>query len=295
MCPAGIILTRRGHHLHGTSGIPGCIYPANFRGLRPSLRKKCPAHVVLLRVHAAARGTCHMARGATWPTPSSFRRFGASNGVCPVRIGFADPELLTKVLGHTYKHHSANVNFNPLRSKSSFLRMDFVHSSSLRFWTSGRHYFILPWVQNRRKLEKWKISEIKIFKIQNFDPQKFWKIFGPQFCLFWHNSLRNDENKNFQKNQNFDPPNFWTPLNFWILKTLVTPHTCTKFGEISSKGVGARGRKAEKRDCALRAQFWPNGVITYMAHPPYQGASTLQVLGLCDRPFEKSVQLMLFC
>ena len=31
-----------------------------------------------------------------------------------------------------------------------------------------------------------------------------------------------------------------------------------------------------------------------MAHPPYQGASTLQVWNLYDRPIEKSVQLMLF-
>ena len=36
--------------------------------------------------------------------------------------------------------HPANVNFDPLWSKSSFLRMDFVHSSSLRFWTRG-HMF----------------------------------------------------------------------------------------------------------------------------------------------------------
>ena len=107
-CPEGIILTPRGHHLHGTCIIPGCTYPESFRSLRCSVRKKCPAHMVLLRVHAAARGTCHVARSATWPTPSSFRRFGASNGVCPVRIGFAAPELLTKVLGltdtHTHKH-----------------------------------------------------------------------------------------------------------------------------------------------------------------------------------------------
>ena len=98
-----------------------------------------------------------------------------------------------------------------------------------------------------------------------------------------------------RKFSNFDPPNFWTPLNFKILKDLVILHPCTKFGEISSKGVGARGQKAEKRDCALRAQIWPLGVIAYMAHPPYQSASTLQVSGLYGRPFEKSVQLMLFC
>ena len=42
-----------------------------------------------------------MTRGATWPPPSSFPSSGASFGVGPVRIGFADPELLTKTLGHT--------------------------------------------------------------------------------------------------------------------------------------------------------------------------------------------------
>ena len=153
---------------------------------------------------------------------SSFRRFGASFGVCPVRIGFADPELLTKVLGQTHTHtntHPTNVNFNPLRSKSSFLRMDFVHSSSLRFWTSGRHYFILPWVQNRNCLNQ-KIRKSKFRKFKILTPL----IFGP-------------------------------PLNFIILKDLVTLHPCTKFGVPRSNGVCARGHKAEKRDCALRAQF----------------------------------------
>ena len=38
--------------------------------------------------------------------------------------------------------------------------------------------------------------------------------FLTQICLFWHNSARNDENKNFRKNQNFDPPNVWTPPKF---------------------------------------------------------------------------------
>ena len=46
LCPAGTILTPRGHHLHGTSAIPGCIYPASLESLRPSNRKKCQAHVV---------------------------------------------------------------------------------------------------------------------------------------------------------------------------------------------------------------------------------------------------------
>ena len=95
-------------------------------------------------------GTWHVPRG-TWrhvTTPSSFRRFGASYGVCYDRIGRAVPELLTKVLGQTdrltdwltYKQRWANAHFDPIRNKSSFLRMDFVHSSSLRFWTRG-HMF----------------------------------------------------------------------------------------------------------------------------------------------------------
>ena len=46
LCPAGTILTPRGHHLPGTSAIPGCIYPASLESLRPSLPKFCPAHVV---------------------------------------------------------------------------------------------------------------------------------------------------------------------------------------------------------------------------------------------------------
>ena len=72
-------------------------------GLSDSSRLGCtPAKVFLLRVHAAARGTCHVARGATWQTPSSFRRFGASFGVCRVQIGPSVPELFTKVLGQTY-------------------------------------------------------------------------------------------------------------------------------------------------------------------------------------------------
>ena len=56
-----------------------------------------------------------------------------------------------------------------------------------------------------------------------------------------------------RKFSNFDPPNFGTPLNFTVMKDLVELHRCTKFGEISLKGVGARGHKAEKRDYALRA------------------------------------------
>ena len=83
--------------------------------------------------------------------------------------------------------------------------------------------------------------------------RKISKFFTPKFffdrkCVFWHNSARNDENKNFRKNQNFDPPNFWTPLNFSILEHLVTLHPCTKFRKISSKGVGARRAKTSRTD-----------------------------------------------
>ena len=80
-------------------------------------------------------------------------------------------------------------------------------------------------------------------------------FFSTQICLFWPNSARNDQNKNFWKNQNFDPPNFWTPLNFTILKDLITLHPCTKFGEISSKGVGVIRAKASKTDLC------PEGII----------------------------------
>ena len=75
---------------------------------------------------------------------------------------------------HTHKQHWANVNFDPIRNKSSFLRMDFVHSSSLRFWTSGRHYFILPCVQNRNCLNQ-KIRKSKFRKFKILTPL----IFGP--------------------------------------------------------------------------------------------------------------------
>ena len=52
-----------------------------------------------------------------------------------------------------------------------------------------------------------------------------------------------------------------TPLNLggqffliaWIARVKVP--LCAKFGDSSSKGVGARGHKAEKRKRALRAQF----------------------------------------
>ena len=43
-------------------------------------------------------------------------------------------------------------------------------------------------------------------------------------------------------------PLIFGPLNFTILKDLVTLHPCTKFGESSSKGFGARRAKASKTD-----------------------------------------------
>ena len=84
-------------------------------------------------------------------------------------------------------------------------------------------------------------------ELSRFFPSFFYiKFFFDRKCVFWHNSARNDENNFFRKNQNFDPPNFWTPLVFQILKDLITLHPCTKFREISSKGVGARRAKASK-------------------------------------------------
>ena len=54
--------------------------------------------LVFVRVHAAARGTCHVARSATWRMPSSCWCFGASNGLGPVRIRPSVRPLLTKAL-----------------------------------------------------------------------------------------------------------------------------------------------------------------------------------------------------
>ena len=54
--------------------------------------------------------------------------------------------------------------------------------------------------------------------------------------------------KIFGKIKILTPLIFGPPLNFTILKDLVTLHPCTKFGEISSKGFGARRAKASKTD-----------------------------------------------
>ena len=45
----------------------------------------------------------------------------------------------------------------------------------------------------------------------------------------------------------------------WI--ALVGPYQHTKFGDNSSKGVGARGQKAEMQKCALRAHFCTPGAV----------------------------------
>ena len=58
-----------------------------------------------------------------------------------------------------------------------------------------------------------------------------------------------------------------TPLNFggskfllgWIAR--INFPLCAKFGDPSSKGVGARGQKVEMQKCALRAHFCTLGAV----------------------------------
>ena len=45
----------------------------------------------------------------------------------------------------------------------------------------------------------------------------------------------------------------------WIARVKVPP--CPKFGDPSSKGVGAREQKAEMQKCALRAHFCTPGAV----------------------------------
>ena len=45
----------------------------------------------------------------------------------------------------------------------------------------------------------------------------------------------------------------------WIARVKVP--LCAKFGDPSSKGVGARGQKAEMQKCALRAHFCTLGAV----------------------------------
>ena len=45
----------------------------------------------------------------------------------------------------------------------------------------------------------------------------------------------------------------------WIARVKVPP--CANFGDHSSKGVEARGQKAEMQKCALRAHFCTHGAV----------------------------------
>ena len=67
----------------------------------------------------------------------------------------------------------------------------------------------------------------------------------------------------------------------WIARVKVPP--CAKFGGPSSKGVGARGQKAEMQKCALRAHFgtqvrprpfWPESLGS--RRPPVWAAGVLE-------------------
>ena len=55
----------------------------------------------------------------------------------------------------------------------------------------------------------------------------------------------------------------------WIARVKV--HPCAKFGDPSSKGVGARGQKTEMQKCALRAHFCTPGRFDPMALKSDQG------------------------
>ena len=46
----------------------------------------------------------------------------------------------------------------------------------------------------------------------------------------------------------------------WMARVKVPP-PCAKFGDPTSKGVGARGQKAEMQKCALRAHFCTSGAV----------------------------------
>ena len=145
-CPEGIILTFRGRYLHGTCPLPGCTFPESF-GSRT------------LPVWAAARSTTFSkgSRGGTWHVPRGTWCHVTNAIVVPAvwcifwcllrpdrpsRSGAIKESPWTdrQTDRLTYKQHWANAHFDPTRNKSSFLRMDYVHSSSLRFWTRG-HMF----------------------------------------------------------------------------------------------------------------------------------------------------------
>ena len=86
-----------------------------------------PWHNIFRRVHAAEHGTCRVARGATWPLPSSFRRSGASNEPSPVRIGPAVPALFTKPVPPLTTFTSRSC-----REQCTFLPLDVSHSAVSR-------------------------------------------------------------------------------------------------------------------------------------------------------------------
>ena len=55
----------------------------------------------------------------------------------------------------------------------------------------------------------------------------------------------------------------------WIARVKVPP--CAKFRDASSKGVGARGQKAEMQKCACGRTFAPPGRFDPMALKSDQG------------------------
>ena len=69
------------------------------------------------------------------------------------------------------------------------------------------------------------------------------------------------------KIERFYFPKILTPLILggqkflWGWIALVGPYLHAKFGDSSSKGVGARGQKAEMQKCALRAHFCTLGAF----------------------------------
>ena len=81
------------------------------------------------------------------------------------------------------------------------------------------------------------------------------KFFGPKFVYFDIFRPEMMKIKFFGKIKILTPLNFEPPPNFWTLEDLLTLHPYTKFGEILSKGVGARRDKASKTD------LWPEGTI----------------------------------
>ena len=111
-CP---ILTLRGWFAEWHTTQTKALLTWKFR-LAATSRLGCSPDSIFPRGHAAARGTCLVARSATWPPPSSFRRSGASNEPSLVRIGPAVPALFTKPLRP----------LTPTHTRSYFLRAQFL-------------------------------------------------------------------------------------------------------------------------------------------------------------------------